>query len=106
MNTTTTPDAGPEKLDVIIQVAAVAGAQLHPEDLDDANRDAISGYYGYSIDPEAAAAREVDEGDDPVIEAALDEFHDEIAIKVLDNYEIVACRCEDRSQAPCETTWA
>lgn len=90
---------------VLITVTLVEGAVTHPEDAREDGADAIVGTYNFDFDPDYAQARGVDEGEDPAIETALDQFHETIGIKVLDNYSIVAKRIASADEAPENTSW-
>lgn len=85
-----TDEKNREVVNVLITVNLVEGVELDTNDVDENGDDTIAGIYCVHVSPEAAANRLVEDGDDPMIETALDYFHEHIAISTLDNYEITA----------------
>lgn len=73
-----------ERNDVLITVTCqVARDDLDPEDQDPDGDDAIGGHYRYTILSDAPISESL------AYEKALDAYHDDYAIAVLDNYSIV-----------------
>lgn len=87
----------------IITIEAV----VPPEDLDPEDSDVV-GTYGILMgnDPgmySTTPRREMEEGDDPLREAALDVLHDRVCIGTLDDYEIKVSI--DPENEPDEVRW-
>ena len=95
----------PDQIYVLITVNLLEGAISGREDINDDGEDGIVGAYGFILDSDQVAGREVEEGDDPAIETALDIFHNEIGISELDNYDILPVRIASMDEAPDTASW-
>lgn len=89
----------------IITVSATDKAhRLHPDDAEVAGIYAVAlgdGPGEYSPEPRTAPAP----GDDPLVEAALDAFHDRIAISVVDQFEVDVAILAKDDEGPEEAHW-
>lgn len=94
-----------DRIYVLVTVALSEGVYTHPDDANEDGTDAIAGAYGFDIDAAFAQCPQVQAGKDGAIETALDLFHDDVGIKVLDNYEITAKRLASKDEAPETTSW-
>lgn len=88
----------------IITVAlADAGTVPHPEDADVPGAYAVALGDGPGQHPDTP--RRLSPGDDPIVEAALDAFHDRIGISVLDDYDIGVTVLTGDAQGPVDAHW-
>jgi hypothetical protein len=94
-----------DRLYVLVEVRLIEGAEPSAEDCHDDGSDAIAGSYGFDMDPAKVALRPTVAGEDSLLEAALDIFHDQIGIDELDNYEIDAKQIASPDEAPEGTSW-
>lgn len=65
----------------------------------------VAGTYGVQLEDDAQPRNEIQEDQDPLEEAALDEFHDSVAIKVLDDFEITVTIKDSVMDCPDDVEW-
>lgn len=65
----------------------------------------VAGVYGVTLADGAQPRNELEEGQDPLEEAALDVFHDSVAIKVLDDFDIDVQVVDDLGACTAVTQW-
>lgn len=65
----------------------------------------VEGLYGVVLDDDARPRNVLEEGQDPLVEAALDRFHDKVAIQVLDDFDIDVEVFETQDECPNEVEW-
>jgi len=92
------------KIAIITVAATDDAARLHPDDAEVAGNYAVAlgdGPGEYPTEPRNPPAP----GDDPLAEAALDAFHDRIAISVLDQFEVEVAILGDDEEGPEDAHW-
>lgn len=89
---------------IITVVAADDTENLHPDDAE------VAGVYAVALgngagDHPPTPRNPISPGDDPLVEAALDVFHDRITISVLDQFEISVNILANDEEGPQEVHW-
>lgn len=65
----------------------------------------VAGVYGVELVEGIQPRNELEEGQDPLEEAALDKFHDSVAIKVLDDFSIEVAIVTHPAECPSTVEW-
>lgn len=65
----------------------------------------VAGVYGIELREDAQPRQQLEEGQNPLEEAALDRFHDSVAIKVLDDFDIEVQVYDAVDDCPSQTEW-
>jgi hypothetical protein len=65
----------------------------------------VEGIYGVELSVDVQPRRPLEEHQSPEVEAALDQFHDSVAIKVLDDFDITVEIKQELKDCPEETLW-
>lgn len=83
---------------------AIITVVAQSKDLHELDR-GVAGVYGVELVEGTQPRNELEEGQDPLEEAALDKFHDSVAIKVLDDFSINVAIVENSEECRPTIDW-